>query len=50
MAAIALFGAHDVELLALFPIIVIAAIAGWLVSRHYQRAPQKDPRDKNDVA
>jgi hypothetical protein len=50
LAALALFGAHDSGLIAIIPIIVVAALAGWLVTRHYRRLRQKDATDNSDVA
>jgi hypothetical protein len=50
VTALALFSAHDVGLLAIIPIILIAALAGGIVARHYRRATQKEQSDKNDVA
>jgi len=49
VAALALFGAHEAGLIAVIPIIVVAALAGWLVTRHYRRLPPKDQKDEKDV-
>ena len=49
VAALALFGAPDAGLVAVIPIMVVAALVGWLVTRHCRRPPQKDQRDENDV-
>jgi positive regulator of sigma E activity len=50
LAALALFGTHDFGLVAVIPIFVVAALAGWLVTRHYRRGPQKDHTDTKGVA
>jgi hypothetical protein len=50
IAALALFGTHDAGFLAVIPLIIVAALAGWLVTRHYRRFQPKDQRDENDVA
>ena len=50
VAALALFGAHDAGLVAVIPIIVVAALVGWLVTLHYRRVSQKYQKNENDVA
>jgi hypothetical protein len=40
-AALALFGTYDAGLIVVIPIIVVAALAGWLVSRRYRRAARR---------
>ena len=41
IAAVALFGSFDVGLAAFIPVLVLSAIAAWLVSRHYARQAER---------
>ena len=44
VAAFALFGTHDLGLIAVIPILLIAALAGWFVSRYFRRSHKNDKK------
>jgi hypothetical protein len=44
VAALALFGTHEFGLIAVIPIFVVAALAGWLVTRYFRRGRQNDKK------
>jgi hypothetical protein len=48
LAALALFGTHDLGLIVAIPIFVLVGVMGWLVSRHYQRAHTDEKKPSAD--